>query len=96
MTSLNEPQYKLLLEQLAIPFRDYPLPHQRLLHQLLEKYLLVLATGPEDYGYMEPIDHLINTEDAPLIWEQYHHIPPALCQEVKDLVHNMLQSGIIW
>lgn len=26
------------------------------------------------------------------IQEQYHHITPALCQEVNDLSSNMLQS----
>lgn len=60
MASLDKSQYKLLLEQLDIPFQDYP---QRLLHQLLEKHVLVFATSPEDYGYTKAIDHPKHTRE---------------------------------
>lgn len=62
MTSLNDEQYIQLLEQQAFPFWHYPLPQQHLLlHQLLEKHLLVFATSPEAYGCTEAIDHPIHT-----------------------------------
>lgn len=82
MVLLDESQFKLLLKQLDIPFQDYPLPQQRLLQQLQEKYLLVFVTSPEYYSYTEAIDHPIHTGNATPIREWYRHIPPALVQEV--------------
>lgn len=63
MASLDKSQDNLLLEQLDIPFQDYPLSQQRLLHQLLEKHVLVFAISPQDYGYTEAIDHPIHTRE---------------------------------
>lgn len=28
MTSVNDEQYRQLMEELSFPFQDYPLPHQ--------------------------------------------------------------------
>lgn len=97
MALLDKLQYKLLLKQLDIPFEDFPLPQQRLLHQLLEKHLLVfaIANGPEDYRFTKATDYPIHTGHAPFIWEWCCHIPPTLCKEVQDLLHNILQSGVI-
>lgn len=59
MKSLYDKQYKL-----AIPFRDYPLPQQHLLHQLLEKHQ-VFAISLEVYDCIKKID----PGDSPLIQE---------------------------
>lgn len=96
MASLDETQYKLLLEHLDMPFWDYSLPQLRLLHQLLEKHLLVFATSPKDYGLTKITDHQFHIGDVSPIHERYLHIPPVLCQEVRDLLHNIIQSGVIW
>lgn len=93
VTILDIDQYQQLLDQLAIPFQDYSLPKQCLLHQLLEKNVLVFTTGPEDYGCTKAIEYPIHTEGTDPIWERHQHILPALCQEVKDLICNTLQSG---
>lgn len=50
MSPLDVDQYKQLLDPLDVPFQEYPLSQQCLLHQLLEKHILVFAAGPEDYG----------------------------------------------
>lgn len=74
---------------------NFILLQQQLIHQLLGKNVLLLAEGPGDYGFTDTLDHPIHTGDTVLIQEQYHNIPPGLCQEAKELLHNMLQSGII-
>lgn len=81
MASRSEAQYKSLLEQLDITFKDFSLPQQSSSkdNQLLEKHLLVFATSPEDYGFTEAIDHPIPSGNTPPIQERYYHIPPALC-----------------
>lgn len=95
MIPLDANKYQQSLDQLAIPLQDYSLPRQHLFHQQLEKHLLTFVDDPEDYGCTEVIDHPIHTGSTPPIWERYQHILPALWQEVKDKIQNMLQSGII-
>lgn len=66
MASWYKTQYRLLLEQLDICFKAFSLPQQRLLHQLLEKHLLVFATSAEDYGFTKAINPPIHKGGAPL------------------------------
>lgn len=46
-------------------------------------------TGPENYRCSNTSDHPIHTVD--MISIRKHNLPPALCQEVKDLT----QSGVV-
>lgn len=67
----------------ALPVQGFLLQHQRLLHQLLEKHVLVCASRPEDYGCIATLNHPIHAGDRVPISERYHNIPPVLNQEVK-------------
>lgn len=63
--------------------------------QLLQKHQNVFSKHDEDYGFTDKVLHVIPTGDAAPIRDRYSRIPPKLYQEVRELLGNMLDSGII-
>ena len=84
-----------LLAQLALPVPGMILDQRNKLQQLVHRHMMAFSQGPEDYGCTNALDHSIHTGDTAPVRERYRNIPPALCQEVKDLLRGMLKGGVI-
>lgn len=68
---------------------------QEMIAKLLSKHQKVFSEHDEDYGYTDRVLHVIPTGEAAPIRERYNRIPPKLYQEVRGLLSNMLENGII-
>ncbi|XP_075719715.1 uncharacterized protein LOC142760414 [Rhinoderma darwinii] len=68
---------------------------EQALRALLQRYLTAFASHEEDYGCTDAIEHAIHTRGAVPVRERYRSIPPALYQEVKDLIQKMLEGQVI-
>lgn len=84
-----------LVAQLALPVQKMTSEQITKIQQLVHKHMIAFSQGPEDYGCTTALEHPIHTGDTAPIRERYRNIPPALCQEVKDLLRGMLQGGVI-
>ena len=55
----------------------------------------VFSQGSTDLGCTRLVQHEINLEDETPFKEPYRHIPPALMQEVREHLREMLEIGVI-
>lgn len=67
----------------------------RRLHQLLGKWEGIFAQHDEDFGRTSAVKHQIPTGTAPPSRERYRPVPPTLYPELKSLLKNMLEGGVI-
>ena len=62
---------------------------------LIQKHDSVFSKGSFDVGYCDRVPHKIHTVDEKPTNEPYRRIPPHSVQEVKGLLQNLLDQGII-
>nr|XP_054604616.1 uncharacterized protein LOC129165457 [Nothobranchius furzeri] len=62
---------------------------------LLQKWEKVFAKHDEDFGRTEAVKHQIHTGGAAPIRERYRPLPPLMYREVKSLLSDMLERGVI-
>lgn len=65
------------------------------LRTLLQKWTKVFAQHDEDFGHTDLVQHAIHTGDVPPIKERYRPLPPAMYKEMKTLLADMLEKGVI-
>lgn len=65
------------------------------LDALLRKWSKVFSEGEEDVGYTEVVQHRIHTGNVPPIRERFRPLPPMMYQEMKALLADMLNKGVI-
>jgi hypothetical protein len=65
------------------------------LKELLLKWRSVFSTSSIDLGKTDLIKHTFNLTDSVPVKQRHRRIPPALLNEVKQHLSDMLQSGII-
>lgn len=65
------------------------------LHELLRKWQPTFAEHDEDFGRTNVVKHPIPTWTAPPSRERYRPVPPSLYPELKSLLKNMLDKGVI-
>lgn len=63
--------------------------------EFLSRWKHIFSRGPLDLGHTQTVRHEINLEDEAPFKEPYRHIPPALFQEVREHLREMLQVGAI-
>ncbi|RVE56965.1 hypothetical protein OJAV_G00211450, partial [Oryzias javanicus] len=68
---------------------------QQQLGQVLRKWGHVFARHDDDYGHTNVVKHRIPTGSAEPIKERYRPVPPTLYKEIRSLLHNMLEQGVI-
>lgn len=68
---------------------------QHKLEALLSHWTDVFAAHEEDYGQTDAVLHHIPTGTAPPSRERYRPVPPALYQELRQLLSGMLSSDVI-
>lgn len=62
---------------------------------LLLKWKSVFAKDSLDLGHTDMVKHTINLSDDTPIKQRHRRIPPALLQEVKQHLNEMLDKGVI-
>ena len=65
------------------------------LREMLEKWKEVFAVHDEDFGRTDTVQHRIPTGDAAPIRERHRPLPPAMYKEMKTLLNDMLDKGVI-
>ena len=65
------------------------------LEKFLDEHSDVFSSHKHDFGCTDAVTHKIPTGDSPPTREPYRRIPPALYQEVKHHVNDMLEQGVI-
>ena len=63
--------------------------------ELLGRWKHIFSTGPTDLGFTDLVEHEINLTDATPFKEPYRRIPPALFEEVREHLKEMLDAGAI-
>ena len=61
----------------------------------LSKWQTVFSQGPTDLGHTKLVQHSINLEDDRPFKEPYRNIPPALIQEAREHLREMIEIGAI-
>ena len=84
-------------EEKTIPCPDFmgTDEEQQQLQTLLNKYAHVFASGDEDLGHTDFVQHRIPTTDDVPVSLPYRSIPPNQMQEVKDHIQKLLNSKVI-
>ena len=62
---------------------------------LLGGWKHIFSTGPTDLGFTDLIEHEIKLVDGTPFKEPYRRIPPALFEEVREHLKEMLDAGAI-
>ena len=62
---------------------------------LLGKWKHIFSAGPTDLGFTDLIEHEINLVDETPFKEPYRPIPPALFEEVRQHLKEMLDARAI-
>ena len=62
---------------------------------LLGSWKHIFSTGPTDLGFTDLIEHEIKLVDGTPFKEPYRRIPPALFEEVREHLKEMLDAGAI-
>lgn len=65
------------------------------LQGLLESWQKVFAQDEEDYGRTDAVYHTIPTGGAAPIRQRYRPVPPNLYNELRTLLRDMLEDGVI-
>ena len=63
--------------------------------ELLQKHADVFSAGAFDLGECNVVPHHIQLVDGPTVRLPYRRIPPALIPEVKQMLQEMVERGII-
>ena len=63
--------------------------------RFLSQWQPIFSQGPMDLGHTELVKHSINLDDDRPFKEPYRSIPPALIQEVREHLKEMLEVGAI-
>ncbi|XP_062416267.1 uncharacterized protein LOC134107922 [Pungitius pungitius] len=74
---------------------DLSKPQQEELCTLLLKWKDAFANHDEDFGRTDLVQHRIHTGDAAPIRERYRPLPPLMYKEMKNLLAEMLEKGVI-
>ncbi|XP_063760148.1 uncharacterized protein LOC134878197 [Eleginops maclovinus] len=70
--------------------------HQRsLLRELVEKNAGVFSQNPTDYGHTKTVQHEIPLVDSKPFRLPYRKIPPSQWQDVRRLLSEMVDAGVI-
>ena len=64
-------------------------------HNFLSQWQPIFSQGPTDLGHTDLVQHTINVEDDKPFKEPYRNIPPALIQEVREHLREMIEIGAI-
>ena len=68
---------------------------QNRIASLLQKWLPIFSKGPTDLGNTDLIQHEIHLQDDTPFKDPYRRIPPALYEEVREHLKEMLEAGAI-
>lgn len=68
---------------------------QERVDRFLAKWKCVFAQDEEDFGRTSVVQHQIPTGDAPPSRERYRPIPPKLYQELRSMLQDMVDKGIV-
>ena len=74
---------------------DLPPDQQEELRAMLTRWEKVFATHDEDFGQTDAVQHRIHTGDAAPIRERHRPLPPSMYKEMKTLLSDMLEKGVI-
>lgn len=74
---------------------DLSKQQQEELCTLLLKWKDAFANHDEDFGRTDLVQHRIHTGDAAPIRERYRPLPPLMYKEMKGLLVEMLEKGVI-
>ncbi|MCG8094292.1 MAG: DDE-type integrase/transposase/recombinase [Candidatus Thiodiazotropha endolucinida] len=62
---------------------------------LLSQWKHIFSTGPTDLGFTNLVEHEINLSDPTPFKDPYRRIPPAMFEEVRQHLKEMLDAGAI-
>ena len=62
---------------------------------LVSAYADIFAASPTNYGHTNRLLHKINTEHHPPIRQQARRLPPYKKEEIRTLLRQMQENGII-
>ena len=85
------------LEDLGVKvnMNDLSEEQQSTISSLLQKWTPIFSKGPTDLGSTDLIKHEIHLNDDKPFKEPYRRIPPALFEEVREHLKEMLETGAI-
>ena len=68
---------------------------KKLAQSFLSKWQTIFSQGPTDLGHTKLVQHSINLEDDRPFKEPYRNVPPALIQEAREHLREMIETGAI-
>lgn len=85
------------LEELGLKLDENNLSSDQLqkVRQVLGSWSSIFSTGPTDLGKTDLVKHDIKLADSTPFKEPYRRIPPALYEEVRQHLREMLDAGAI-
>lgn len=74
---------------------DLSTQQQEELGELLRRWEKVFTVHNEDFGQTDFVKHHIHTGDVAHIHERHCPLPPSVYQEMKTMLADMLERGVI-
>ncbi|XP_068115063.1 uncharacterized protein [Hyperolius riggenbachi] len=84
-----------IIQAMALDGESFTYSQKAEIMYLIKTNLEVFSQGEMDLGCADQISHRINTENHMPIRERYRHLSPLLYQEVKTMLHEMIQTGVV-
>ena len=78
-----------------VNMNDLDTDQQNRITNLLHKWTPIFSKGPTDLGNTDLIKHEIHLKDETPFKDPYRRIPPALFEEVREHLKEMLEAGAI-
>jgi len=79
----------------AFPLTDLTDHQRRLVYQCLENHKNAFSWSDWDLGHYEGQAHRIHLKEDKPFKEKYRRIPPAMVEEVREHLKNMVDAGVI-
>lgn len=84
-----------LLEQVEISTDNISTIELQQGKDLISSFQDIFSSDDYDIGHTNMVQHRIELEDEYPFKQRYRHIPPAMYEDVKSHLHQMLRTGII-
>lgn len=84
-----------LLEKIEISTGNLSSTEFQLGKDFIMSYQDIFSKDDYDIGHVTSVKHRIELEDERPFKQRYRHIPPAMYEDVKSHLHQMLRAGVI-
>ncbi len=94
-TATHEDSDLKLLEGIDFDDTDLTTEQKQSVKKMFQKWECIFSRGPTDIGHTNLVEHHITLDNEQPFKEPHRKIPPALFEEIREHLNEMLSTGAI-